>query len=140
MKVDILTPLLKVEAIDDQNWRLLEPLTFRVTCDEWSEPFEVVVPGGYVTDFESVPRLLVFAYVLIKGHARRAATGHDYLIDWIQNEVAEPLRPATVPFRPTRAWVDSFFHAAMLAEGTGFLARNTAYLGVSAYTLFTGGQ
>jgi len=140
MKVAILTPHLKAEALDSQHWRLLEPLAFRVTCDEWPEPFEVVVPGGYVTDFESVPRLLVFAYALIKGRARRAATGHDFLIDWMRGEVAEPLRPATVPFRPARAWIDRFFHAAMVAEGTGFLARNTAYLGVSAYTLFTGGK
>lgn len=140
MKVDILTPTLKVEAVDGQNWRLLEPLAFRVDCDEWPQPFEVVVPGGYVTDFESVPRVLVLAYALIKGRARRAATGHDFLIDWIQNEVDGALAPSTVPFRPTRAWIDRFFYAAMVAEGTGFLARATAYVGVSAYTLITGGK
>lgn len=147
MKVSIVTHDLKVEALDGDNWRLLEPLVFVISCAEHPEPFVVVVPGGYVTDFESVPKVLVFAYLLIKGRFRRAATGHDYLIDLIQGEVEEKLRTSLLPFRPTRAWIDEFFLAAMKAEGElreekqpvrDWLARNTAYAGVSVYTLFTG--
>lgn len=147
MKVAILTPHLKVEAIGTESWRLLEPLAFRVECDEHPEPFVFAVPGGYDTDFESVPKLIFMAYVLIKGRFKRAATGHDYLIDWIQGEVPAHLQPS-LPFRPRRAWIDSFFDAAMLAESRlpgreaqplrDWLARRAAYIGVAAYTPFTG--
>ncbi len=147
MKVDIVTRELKVEALGTDDWRLLEPLVFAVTCKEHPEAFRVVVPGGYVTDFESVPKVLVFAYALIKGRFKRAATGHDYLIDLIQGEVEEKLRTSLLPFVPTRAWIDDFFLAAMQVESEmrekkqpvrDWLARTTAYAGVSAYTLFSG--
>lgn len=148
MKVEIVTSDLKVEASGTNDWKLLEPLVFRVACKEWPEPFMVVVPGGYVTDFESVPKLLFVAYLLIKGRFKRAATGHDYLIDLGQGEVEEKLRTSLLPFMPTRAWCDRFFRAAMIAESAmpgrdtsrlaDAIARETAYAGVSAYTLFSG--
>lgn len=75
MRVAILTPHLKVEAIGTESWRLLEPLAFRVECDEHPEPFVFAVPGGYDTDFESVPKLIFWAYLLIKGRFKRPATG-----------------------------------------------------------------
>lgn len=148
MKVEIITGDLKVEAIASSDWKLLEPLVFRVTCEECPEPFMVVVPGGYVTDFESVPKLLFVAYLLIKGRFKRAATGHDYLIDLGQGEVAEKLRTSLLPFMPTRAWCDKFFFAAMQEESAmpgrdtnkyvDAVAGGVAYAGVSAYTLFSG--
>lgn len=148
MLVEILTKELKVEEVTTDSWRLLEPLVFKVTCEEQEEPFIFAVPGGYITDFESVPKFLILSYALIKGRFKRAATGHDYLIDWIQKEVASPLEPRSMPFKPSRSWIDSFFLAAMKAESTlpnrdkqpirDGIARNTAYLGVSAYTLFSG--
>lgn len=148
MKVQICTENLKTDALPDGNNRLLEPLVFGVTCKEWHQPFKVVVPGDYVTDFESVPKLLVLSYTLIKGRFKRASTGHDFLVDRMQGEIDVRLDTSLIPFKYDRAWADRFFYAAMLAESqmpgrnanklADKLARNVAYMGVSAYTLFSG--
>lgn len=139
MIVEFITSEHKFEQIGRDRWRIKEPFVARVVCDEWPEPILIVVPGGYVTDFESVPKILWWAYLLIKGRARRSATLHDYIIDLTQGELDERLRTSLLPFVPRREWCDRLFHAAMIAEKTPALARETAYMGVSAYTAFVKG-
>lgn len=137
MKVEFITSEHKFEQIGPDKWRIVEPFVARVACDEWPDPVLVVVPGDYVTDFESVPKVLFVAYALIKGKARRAATLHDYVIDLTQGEIDDRLRTSLIPFVPKREWIDRLFYAAMVAEGTPAMARELAYMGVSAYTAFT---
>lgn len=149
MIVEFITAEHKLRWIRPNRWRHDEPLVMRVVCDEWPEPVLVVIPGGYETDLESVPRLLFAAYVLIKGRFPRSASGHDYLLDLTQGHLPERLRSSLLPFVPTREWIDRFFHAAMAAEialpgrdrwrAADFLARQTAYAGVAAYTAFVKG-
>ena len=137
MKVTFKTSNLKVESIDGGNWRLLEPLVAEISDDGVTRI--VVVPAGFVTDFESVPRLLVFAYALIKGKARMSATVHDYLLDVIHGKLPNQTTPTTIllGMTPDRKWIDSVFYAAMQAEGTPWYAREMAYMGVSAYSLIS---
>jgi hypothetical protein len=140
MKVEFITGEHKFEPAGPDKWRIVEPFVARVVCDEWPEPILIVVPGGYETDFESVPRILFFAYKLIKGKARRSATLHDYVIDLTQGEVSERLRTSLIPFVPPREWIDRLFYFAMKTEGTPAIARELAYAGVSAYTAIKGGR
>lgn len=137
MKVEFVTNEHKFEQIAANKWRLLEPFVARVVCDEQSEPILVVVPGGYETDFESVPRALVLSYTLIKGKARKAATLHDYLLDHNSGKLDDKLRTRLLPFTPTRQWIDKVFYYGMVAQGTNAIARELAYAGVSAYTALT---
>lgn len=136
MKVAFKTGLLKFEQLGPDNWRIIEPFVAQVECDEWHEPVIVCVPGGYTTDFESVPKALWWAYMMIKGKARKAATLHDYLLDHIDGDLHADLTTNLLPFKPGRVWIDRLFYDAMVAQGTGLLARETAYMGVSAYTAF----
>lgn len=138
MKVTFKTGLLKFEKLGPDNWRILEPFVAEVECDECLERITIVVPGGYTTDFESVPKALIFAYALIKGKARKAATLHDYLLDHIYGKLHADLETNLLPFKPTRGWIDRLFYDAMVAQGTNLLAREMAYMGVSAYTALLG--
>ena len=149
MKVEFITARHKLGWIRRNRWRHDEPFVARVTCDEWPEPILVVIPGDYETDLESVPRLLFVAYVLIKGRFSRGASLHDYLLDLIQGELDDRLRTSLLPFVPSREWIDRLFYAAMTAEidlpdrnrtrALDILARETAYMGVTAYTAFLKG-
>jgi hypothetical protein len=65
---------LKVEAIDDRHWKLLD--TFIYDSDVAGE--RIIIPAGFVTDFASVPRIPL-AYLLFGGRANAAATVHDWL-------------------------------------------------------------
>jgi hypothetical protein len=65
---------LKVEAVDDSHWRLLD----RFIYDSDVAGERIIVPAGYVTDFASVPRIPI-AYLLFGGRANAAATIHDWL-------------------------------------------------------------
>lgn len=136
MRVEFVTAEHKHEQIGADLWQLREPFVARVTCEEWPEPLLIVVPGGYKTDFESVPRVLLLAYWLIKGKARRSATLHDYLLDLINGKLAEAQRTLLLPFVPPREWIDRLFYSAMIAEETNAMARELAYMGVTAYTAF----
>jgi len=138
MKVRFITNEHKHDSLEPNLWMIREPFVGEVTCDEWPDPILIVVPGGYKTDFESVPGILVLAYMLIKGKARRAATLHDYLCDYINNALPVEQQTNLIPFMPTRQWVDKVFYAAMVAEGTSAIARELAYAGVTAYTAIRG--
>ena len=135
MKVTFKTSDLKVKALDADNWELLEPLVAEI--DDNGVLRLVVVPGGFRTDFESVPKALFLAYLLIKGRARMAATLHDYLLDVIHGKLPNQTRPTTIllGMTPDRKWIDSVFYEAMKAEKTPWYARELAYAGVSAYSI-----
>jgi hypothetical protein len=62
-----------VEPIDAKRWILTEPLRYVGERDEF------IVPEGYVTDFASVPRLVVWL-VPSYGLYTKAAILHDWLI------------------------------------------------------------
>jgi hypothetical protein len=62
----------KVEEVDDNNWRLLEGFDYRGNVETFH------VPAGQATDFASVPR--VFAWFMPRyGRYTKAAILHDYL-------------------------------------------------------------
>ena len=82
---------IKVESAD-RGWILIESV-------EWPAP-PVVVPVGYKTDLDSVPRIPVF-YSIFKNRTRYAAVIHDYLYS-VGNDRKE---------------ADRIFLAAMEAEG-----------------------
>jgi hypothetical protein len=67
------TPL-RVEKIDGNKWRLLQPLVYR------SDVAKTVfyVPAGEDTDFASVPRVPL-AFLLAGDSAHAAAVVHDHL-------------------------------------------------------------
>lgn len=89
---------LRVEQIDDETWRLLEPLVYYSHILQRS----IAAPAGFVTDFASVPRL-PFIYWLLGGRASKAAVIHDLLYR----------RGGGV----SRADADSVFVEAMQASG-----------------------
>ncbi|MGW4352500.1 DUF1353 domain-containing protein [Nocardia sp. NPDC004582] len=63
-----------VEEIDAVRWRLQAPLTYRAATDTFH------VPVGFVTDFASVPRPLIWL-IPRYGAYTRAAILHDYLCE-----------------------------------------------------------
>lgn len=90
---------LRVEEIDEDNWRLLYPLIF------YSAVLgrEIVAPEGFVTDFASVPRA-PFIYWFAGDTARKAAVIHD----WLYRTDSETV---------TRAEADAVFAEAIEALG-----------------------
>jgi hypothetical protein len=70
----------RVDSINEDDWRLVSPLTFTGNQGD-----EFTVPAGYVTDYASVPRILVW-YIAKSGRWTRAAILHDYLLtDLVQS-------------------------------------------------------
>ena len=71
-KAEFLTPL-RVEQVNDDNWRLTWPLRY------WSALLQSLyeVPEGFVTDFASVPRM-PFIYWFMGGKAEAPAVLHDW--------------------------------------------------------------
>lgn len=63
-----------VEEVDAVRWRLQAPLTYRAATDTFS------VPVGFITDFASVPRPLIWL-IPRYGAYTRAAILHDYLCE-----------------------------------------------------------
>lgn len=72
-KAQFLTTL-RVEEIDETNWRLTAPLHYHSAI----LGAVIVVPEGFITDFASVPRL-PFLYWFAGDTARKAAVIHDWL-------------------------------------------------------------
>ena len=62
-----------VTPIDADRWRLLEPICYLGEVDKF------LVPEGYVTDFASVPRVVI-SLVPKYGRYTAAAILHDYLL------------------------------------------------------------
>ena len=98
------------------KWTLAESLDYLGKTDRW------VVPGGFETDFASVPRLF---WTLIPRHGRytKAAVIHDFLY-------------LTQPGGITRKDADGVFRRIMREEGVSFAKRWTMYSAVRAGGLF----
>lgn len=97
MNVTFKSPLV-VEVIAGGEFELRKPLDVEIS--EENRVRYLSVPEGFVTDFESIPRLLGPLYALLKGRARRAAVLHDWLY-WT---------------RENRKWADDVFLVAMAQE------------------------
>lgn len=65
--------VLVVRRTSDQQWEVVEPLVYRGRRDTF------VVPDGFVTDFASVPRVLVWLVPRF-GRYTPAAVLHDWLV------------------------------------------------------------
>lgn len=81
----------------------------------------IVVPKGFVTDFDSVPRLPL-AYWLAKGRTRLAPVIHDYLY------ATHALDGVPI----SRRFADQLFLEAMVDESVGRAARRMIWAGVRA--------
>ena len=92
------------EYTKDKRFKLLEPLRYRASTGR------VVVPEGFVTDMDSVPRLPV-AYAMFKGRAVKAAVIHDYLYS----------------IQAGKSYADNVFLEAMKAEGVAWYLRYPIY-------------
>lgn len=92
------------------TWTLEMPLVFA------SSMGVIVVPGGFETDFASVPRLIV-TYAFVGNTAHAAATVHDYLY-----------RTPEEPF--TRKDADDVMSEAMVATDIPGWRRGLIYAGV----------
>lgn len=147
MIVSFRTSHVKTTDIANGSYRLIEPFVPII------DGRILVIPAGFETDFETIPRLLFPAYALIRGRAQKSSVLHDFLLDamqalrWIeQNSVTELLRDGELDQDElndlldgkTRSWADEVFYAAMQTEGTPALAREVAYAGVSLYTTLRG--
>ena len=79
----------------------------------------ITIPEGYMTDFESVPRLPgVFAFAKLV--AVKESVLHDYMYDCMTHKV-------------TRKFADQVFYNAMRQHGVGRFRAYTMYLAVRAF-------
>ena len=62
-----------VRRLDDERWAVVEPLVYRGNRDR------LVVPAGFVTDFATVPRVVVWLVPRF-GRYTAAAILHDWLV------------------------------------------------------------
>jgi hypothetical protein len=67
---------LQLESLGGDRWALLSPLRYQSARPAVDR---VVVPAGFQTDLESVPRWLPLAYALLRDTAPGAGVVHDYL-------------------------------------------------------------
>ena len=92
------------------EWELTEPLLYFGLSDP------IVVPSGFRTDMDSVPRVPV-VYAVFKGRAVRAAVVHDYLYETQRG----------------KAFADSTFLKAMEHEGLPARWRYPIYWAVALF-------
>ena len=107
-----LTPL-DVEELDADRWRLLTSLVY-----DSDLAGRLLVPAGFVTDLESIPRWVPFAYAVAKGTAKRAAVVHD----WLYEQFGSP-----------KDLDDDIFYEAMGVLGIGWLQRHLMWEAVHVW-------
>ena len=95
---------LQVEQLAEDRWRLLSALRYQSAVLKAI----IVVPDGFVTDFESVPRWLPLVYATLYGGAHAAGVVHDMLY---QTHIAADQGVA-----------DDVLYEAMGANGPGIVA------------------
>lgn len=78
----------------------------------------IVIPGGFITDFASIPSVL-WGFVQPFGRHAPAAVVHDYLYALQQ--------------QGTRKQADFIFRAAMADSGVSFIRRNLMYFAVRLF-------
>ena len=101
---------LHLRHIGSGQWLLVSDFHFRAEHRVW------VVPGGFKTDLDSVPRVPL-VYALFKGRATKAAVVHDWMYATRQGKML----------------ADKVFLEAMKAEGLPFRHRWPIYLAVSFF-------
>lgn len=107
---------LRVEYIDGRRWRLLENFTYIDDRDSEADRCFVDVPGGFVTDFASVPRGLW--NLAPPDEFAKPAVIHDWL--YFKGSVVssegdvEPI---------TRMHADAIFRRALADTGVGKMRR-----------------
>jgi hypothetical protein len=99
---------LAIQAASATTWRLLAPLVWTGTKGD-----AFTVPLGFVTDFATVPRFLVWK-MLPYGPYTRAAVLHDWLIEHRINAASD---------RVTSRDVDGIFRRVMEDLGTPWMTR-----------------
>lgn len=67
---------LQVEQLAEDRWRLLSSLRYQSAV----LGAIIVVPEGFLTDFESIPRWLPIVYAALYGGAHAAGVVHDFLV------------------------------------------------------------
>lgn len=102
---------LTVSWLGDDRWELVSELRYRS-----AKGMILVVPAGFVTDFDSTPRWLPITYALIHGDGAPAAVVHDYLY---QTHVL------------SKSDSDDIFYEALVALGQPSWRAWTFYQGVN---------
>lgn len=101
------TSPLVVEYLDEGKWRLSQSFEYRTKSGK-----VIRVPGGFTTDFASIPR--IFWFILSPyGKWGKAAVVHDYLY-FINKEY-------------TRKQADDVFKEAMGVLGVNWLVKGIIY-------------
>ena len=117
---------LSVQECTDDTWRVLAPLIWTGTEDD-----TFTVPVGFVTDFATVPRFLIWK-VRPYGPYTRAAVLHDWLLvelakwahEWSTDAGRDPDNPDRVKWPPaTSRETDGIFRRAMEDLGVSWLTR-----------------
>jgi hypothetical protein len=101
-----------VRRVDDQHWAVVEPLVYRGKRDRFE------VPPGFLTDFATVPRLVVWLVPRF-GRYTAAAILHDWLC-------TEGLRTGVVTSREA----DGIFRRVMREHDVPVLRRWLMWCGV----------
>ena len=91
-------------------WKLTRPFMY------FGDTRTVVVPTGFITDLDSVPRV-PFMHAMLKGYTVRAATIHDYLYNTQRG----------------KKFADTTFLMAMDDEGIPAARRYPIYWGVALF-------
>ena len=101
---------LEYRHVGPNAWQLTRTFMY------FGEDYTIVVPFGFITDGDSIPRVPVL-YALLKGRSVRAATVHDYLYST----------------QAGKAYADKVFLAAMKDEGLPARRRYPIYWGVALF-------
>ncbi|RZU31239.1 DUF1353 domain-containing protein [Blastococcus saxobsidens] len=101
-----------VRRLDDEHWAVVEPLAYRGKWDRF------VVPAGFVTDFATVPRVVVWLVPRF-GRYTAAAILHDWL-------VTEGIAGGVVTARQA----DGIFRRVMRESGVPVVRRWLMWCGV----------
>ena len=101
---------LEYRHVGPNAWQLTRTFMY------FGEDYTIVVPFGFTTDLDSIPRI-PFLYALLKGRSVRAATVHDYLYNT----------------QAGKAYADKVFLAAMEDEGLPARRRYPIYWGVALF-------
>lgn len=119
---EFLTPL-RVEKLHAKSpqgrslWQVLTPLVYH--SDHLGRV--LTVPGGFVTDFATVPRFLPISWWLAGDTAHAAATIHDYL--YVHHSIEHIAKPD----------VDRVFYEAMCLNGEPVWRRWLMWKAVSLF-------
>jgi len=111
------------------HWRVTEPFRFYIgseTSGEW-----VYVPGGYLTDGASVPRLF-WNVIPPWGAYGQAAVVHDIVCEHLT------ITKDGYPFPVTRQVCDSILDEAMAALEVPYLTRKAITASVALYRMISG--